>query len=57
LHSKFGFKRIVNKRKQKIKTKEKGKRTYLGFATPFRPTPESKQRGPIHHTTRASQTH
>jgi hypothetical protein len=37
LHSKFGFKTIVNKRKQKIKTKEKGKRTYLGFATPFRP--------------------
>jgi hypothetical protein len=27
LHSKFGFKRIVNKRKQKIKTKENGKRT------------------------------
>jgi hypothetical protein len=30
LHSKLGFKRIVNKRKQEIKTKEKKKKTPPG---------------------------
>jgi hypothetical protein len=49
LHSKFGFKRIVNKRKQKIKTKEKEKKRRRNPAwasdSPF---------GPPEETTRAA---
>jgi hypothetical protein len=44
LHSKFRFKRIINRRKQKIKIKENGKEPNRAYITPFWPSSRNQRR-------------